>query len=178
MVPELQNIVPPLSEPHTATTMHVSKKQPPTGSILLAIIVTFLILATLAYKTMEHFQEKNDQAHAFSEQDALLALPQFRLVDSTGTMFPTLLSDGTNSGMSGNYVVLAGSFTSKEKAQQHQVLLRKQGITLSDVLHFRGDQDIFAVAVGKHPTIEKAQLQVTQLRKDYRIEGYVHRIRK
>lgn len=148
------------------------------GYTLLAVLLSFLVLSLLAYRTMEHLQERNDQSHGFSEEDALLALPQFRLVDTSGNLIRTLISNEP-SKPAGNhtYLVLAGSFTRKDKATEHLVYLKKKGLRDAELLHFRGERDIHAIAVGKHRDIEAARHQVDDLKREYGMEAYVHKVR-
>jgi len=149
------------------------------GYILLSVLLVFLVVSLLAYRSMEYLQERNDAAHGFSEEDALLALPQFRLVDSTGLLLPSLFQpEGQSRLIGGTYVVLAGSFLRKEKAREHLVHVKKKGFPHAELLHFRGDRDIYAIGVGKHTTLEEAREQVAHLQSEFSLEAYVHKVRQ
>ncbi|MCO6484331.1 MAG: hypothetical protein J5I41_01005 [Saprospiraceae bacterium] len=148
------------------------------GYTLLAVLLIFLVAALLAYRTMEHWQQENDLAHGFSEADALLALPQFRLVDTSGSLLPQLLNQDARSGNETRYVVLAGSFFRKERARDHMTYLRQLGLHQSQLLHFRGERDIYAVGVGRHADLTKAQEQMKMLQNEFNVDVYVHKIRR
>lgn len=148
------------------------------GKTLLTVLIGFVIVSILAYRTMEHFQQQNDLDHGFSEEDALLALPQFKLVDSFFTINATSLGDALNPGKTPKpYIVLAGSFSKKSKADEHLEDLKKQGIKNLKRVHFSGKRDIYAIAVSHHETLESAQKEVTYLEDEFQIEAYVHKIR-
>ncbi len=149
------------------------------GYTLLAVLLTFLVIALLAYRSMEFLQEKNDAKYKFSEEDALLAMPQFRLVDTAGGLLQTILSnDPSAKPMRGPYVVLAGSFLNKEKARVHLNQLEKRGLKYTELVHFVGNRNIYAIAVGKHDNLKDANEQLVTLRREFDIEGYVHKIRE
>lgn len=149
------------------------------GYTLLSVLLVFLVLSLLAYRTMEHWQEQNDTSHGFSEEDALLALPQFRLVDSTGLLLPSLFhAEGQARAVEGNYVVLAGSFMRRDKAREHLVYLKKKGLAQAELLHFQGDRDIFAIGVGKHQDLENAKRHAEELMQEHGVETYVHKLRR
>lgn len=143
---------------------------------LLGVLLSFLVVSLLAYRTMEYLQERNDREHGFSEEDAMLEFPQFRLVDTTGGLVKTILSN--DPGMRPvTYVVLAGSFITKAKAEVHMQDIRRKGIRTAELVHFEGEQEIYAIAVGKHASLELAERQLHELRKRYRLEAYVHKVR-
>lgn len=149
------------------------------GYTLLAVLLTFLVISLLAYRSMEYLQGKNDAAHAFSEEDAMLALPQFQLVDTAGGLLSSLLSNDPGAKpMHGPYVVLAGSFINKNKAREHLEHLEKLGLPYTELVHFVGSREIYAIAVGKHDRLSEAKDQVESLRKEFNIDGYVHKIRE
>ncbi len=149
------------------------------GYTLLTVLLTFLVISLLAYRSMEYLQEKNDVTHKFSEEDALLALPQFRLVDTAGGLLQTLLSNDPGAKpMRGPYVVLAGSFLTEEKAKLHLSQLQKLGLEYTELVHFVGNQNIYAIAVGKHIKLKDANDQLESLRREFGVNGYVHKIRE
>lgn len=148
------------------------------GRILILVVLGFIVISILAYRTMEHFQQVNDTKHNFYEEDALLALPQFRLVDSMlnfgGSLFsgdPTLKSEKTP------YLVLAGSFTTQKKAEDHVQLLNNKGLKQASWVLFTGSRDIYAIAVSKHVKLEDARIEVDRLKTALGIDAYVHKVR-
>lgn len=143
---------------------------------LLGVLLVFLVVSLLAYRTMEFLQEKNDREHGFSEKDALLEFPQFRLVDTSGGLVRTILSNDPGSRPVA-YVVLAGSFITKGKAEEHLQEIRRKGIKGADLVHFEGEHEIYAIAVGKHATLELAERQLHELKREYRLDAYVHKVR-
>jgi hypothetical protein len=148
------------------------------GRTLLMVVLGFLVVAILAYRTMEHFQQGFDEKYGFSEEDAVLALPQFRLVDSMLNFGGILFADDPGAkDRRAPYLVLAGSFASQYKAEAHVQLLQKKGLKKATWVLFTGSRDIYAVAVSKHSKLADAQAEVTRLKRDTGIEAYVHKVR-
>lgn len=143
---------------------------------LLTVLLLFLVVSLLAYRTMEWLQEKNDRQHGFSEEDAMLEFPQFRLVDTSGGLVKTFWSNDPGSGPL-NYIVLAGSFITKQKAEEHRREITRKGIKDAELVHFEGEHEIYAIAVGKHASWDLADKQLQELKKRYQIEAYVHKLR-
>lgn len=143
---------------------------------LLGVLLVFLVISLLAYRTMEFLQERNDRDHGFSEEDALLEFPQFRLVDTSGGLVKSFLSNDPGTRPA-SYVVLAGSFITRAKAEEHMREIQRKGIRSAELVHFEGAHEIYAIAVGKHASIDQAEKQLQELNKVYRLDAYVHKVR-
>lgn len=146
---------------------------------LLGIIVLFFTLSSLLYRGMEHLRDRNDQAHRFSEAEALALEPQFTLLDSSGSLFRTLFSNDPDLASAGGpYLVLAGSFQTRARASQHRVRLKKLGYPQAEILTFNGKREIYAIGVGAYRTIEEARAQVERMQQRQGVDAYVHKVRK
>ena len=147
--------------------------------ILIAVIVGFFAVSHLFYLGMEQVQQWNDEAHQFSEAEALAMEPQFSLSDSTSSLFKTLFTnDPGHPAVDGPYLVLAGSFDTKSRAKKHLQRLKRLGFQEAEILYFKGKKEIYAIGVGAYREFSAAEQHVRTLAKRHQLEAYVHRIRK
>ncbi|MCF8237996.1 MAG: SPOR domain-containing protein [Saprospiraceae bacterium] len=147
--------------------------------ILIAVIVGFFATSHIFYNGMEQIQQWNDEAHQFSEAEALALEPQFSFTDSTSALFKTLFSNDPGApSVDGPYLVLAGSFATKSRAKKHLLRIEKLGFDEAEILYFKGKKEIYAIGVGAYRELSAAEQHVRSLAERHGLDAYVHKIRK
>ncbi len=146
--------------------------------LFIAVIIGFFATSHLIYRGMEQIQQWNDEAHQFSEAEALALEPQFSFSDSSSTLFKTLFTnDPGHPVVDGPYLVLAGSFSSKKRAKQHLNRIKKCGFERAEILFFKGKKEVYAVGVGAYRQYQEAAEHARLMADRHQVDAYVHKIR-
>lgn len=146
--------------------------------MMSAVMVGFFAVGHILYRAMEQVQAWNDERHAFSEEEALQAEPQFTFADSTSVLYRAVFTnDPARRVGEGPYLVLAGSFQTEGRANKHLARLKKLGYRQAEVLVFSGRKTIYAIGIGAYTHVAEAKKKVRQMADTHRLDAYVHKIR-